>query len=358
MVWAAFAYQFGLVLILLVVYLAIFARGLQILRDRALTVALGASIMCFIGWFIVLAQSPQLLVVQVPLMFFDFPALYKYLLRWLLRGWPVISIGLVIGSVWLFMRFIRDRRDVASLFALGALYIPAIFASLFESDFVSVYTLHLYPVIAVIFAAVAWKVGTLVSDYISQRKSVSKRLAFLVAVPLLLLSSDVNPVAAWRVGDRTYQSEKPPVRNAINFRFYSDFHQDIEGPGLFVKEHMEERDKVAVVGPNYVVQLVHFYVGYVNFALTSEEKAERWGLVKEGNLIHYTSNSEFITDVSELEKLIRNNRGKLWLIGDRRILNENNPMNSNEEMKEALRRLSQDPDYVGRDGITFVLKID
>jgi hypothetical protein len=289
---------------------------------------------------------------------FDFPALYKYLLRWLLRGWPVITAGLVVGSVWLFIRFVENRRDVASLFLLGSIYIPSIFSSIFNSAFVSVYILHLYPVIVVLFSVVVWKIGTFVSGYFSQTKPFSSTVAFLVALPIIFLSPDVSPVEAWNIGERTYQSEKPPIRNAINFRFYSDFHQDIEGPSSFLREHMAEGDKVAVAGPNYAVQLVHFYVGDVDFALTSADKAERWGLVKEGNLIHYTSDSEFVTDVSELEKLIGTHGGRLWLVGDRRILNENNPMNSNEELKEALRRLSRTPDYVGRDGITFALKIE
>lgn len=358
MLGSAFVYQFGLVAIFFVVYLAFFARDRHILRDRVLIAASSAAFVCFGGWFIILATSAQLLIVEVPLVLFGFPALYKYLIRWLAEGWPVMTAILAVGSVWLFVRFLRDRRDVASLFLLGALYLPALFASLFESDFVSIYTLHLYPLIVLIFAFVVWRVGTFAWRRFSFGKAFSGRLAFLCGLPIILLmSQDANPLPAWQVGDRTYQSETHPVRNATNFRFYNDFHQDLKSPGLFVKAYMGEQDRVAVIGPDYMAQLAHYYTGNVDYVLTPEEKARKRGLMKQGDHIHYTMGSAFITDRAELEALIQEYRGRLWIVGDRRILREDNPYHPDEEVKERVRDLVEQPDYVGRDGITFALKV-
>jgi len=356
-VWAAFVYQFGVVLLFLVLYLAVFARDFQIVRDRVLLAASGAAFVCFVGWFALLATSPQLLVVQVPLMLFDFPAFYKYLLRWLVRGWPIITAGLFIGSVWLFVRFLMDKHDAEAFFLLGALYVPALSASLFESSFVPVYTLHLYPLIALIFAMVAWKTGALASSYISRREPLSKRLALAISILLVFLSQDVSPSTAWSISERTYQSEKPLIRNATTFRFYSDFHQDTEGPSLFVKEHMNEGDVVVAIGTNFTMQLFHYYIGNVDYVLASQSKAEEWGLVKQQHLIHYTNGSEFITELSELRKLVRKHRGSLWMLGDYRILREDNPYHTDEAVKAFVRELAARPEHTGRDGFTFALKV-
>jgi hypothetical protein len=358
MIWAAFAYQFGVVLIFFVAYLAIFARDRQILRDHILLAASGAAFICFAGWFIILANSSQLLLVEVPLTMFGFPAIYKYLFRWLIKGWPLVAFGLAVGSIALFARFIKNRHDTAALFLLGALYIPALFASLFESAFVPVYTLHLYPVIILIFAWAVWRIGTVVWSRFGRREQWSSRLAFLFGVSIILVvGADTNPLSAWEVTERTYQSEKPFARNIIPWRFYSDFHQDVKGPGRFVKTHMAEGDKVAVIGPDHTTQLFHYYIGNVDYTLTSKSKAVRYGVVRRGDLIHYTTGCEFIIEPSEMERLIQKHRGNLWLVGDRRILLESNPYHSDEEVKELVRSLSQDPDYIGKDGITFALKV-
>jgi hypothetical protein len=359
MIWAAFAYQFGLTLIFFVVYLAAFARDRQIVRDRILLAASGAAFVFFAGWFVILVRSPQLLVVEVPLVLFEFPAFYKYLLRWLVKGWPVITAGLVIGSTWLVVRSLRDRRDAAALFLLGALYIPALFASLFESAYVPVYTLHLYPLIVLIFGMGVWKVGALTWHYFDLGDVFSGRYAFLLAIPVVLfVSQDTNPLSAWQVSERTYQSEKPRIRSVMTFRVYGDFHQDIKSVGLYVKEHMDEGDKVAVIGMDHATQIFDYYIGDMSYALTTKEKSRDFGIIKSGSLIHYTIGYKFITKPSKLKEIVRKNSENLWIVGDRLILREWYPIKSAEPIKEIVRGLAKSPDYVGRDGVTFAVKVE
>ena len=358
MVWAGSAYQFGLVLIFLAAYLVLFARGARILTDRTLLASLGAAGVSFVGWFVLLLSSPDLILIEVPLVMFGFPAFYKYLLRWLVKGWPVITAGLVIGSTWLVVRSLRDRRDAAALFLLGALYIPALFASLFESAYVPVYTLHLYPLIVLIFGVAMWNVGALAWHYVDLGDTFSGHYAFLLAIPVVLFASqDTNPLSAWRVSERTYQSEKPPIRNVTTFQVYSGFHQDIKGVGLFVRKHMDEEDAVAVIGPGYTIPLYQYYIGDVDYFIASERKIREFSIYKNKKPVHYVTGDEFIHGPEKLERLISNSKKDIWIIGDYGILRESNPYYKDEKVKEIIRNMSEKSDYIGRDSITFAEEV-
>jgi len=357
-VWAGMAYQFGLVLIFFVAYLALFARGSRILTDRTLLASLGAALVSFVGWFVLLLSSPDLILVEVPLVMFGFPAFYKYFLRWLVRGWPVMTVLLTAGSLLLFVRYLRDRQDKKSLFLLGALYIPALFASLFESSYGVVYILHLYPLVTLISSCIVWKISVLAWRYSRLQKVFQKRSSFiLIVVAFLLVSQDTNITFAWKIGERTYQTEKPPVRNVISFSFYYDYHPDIKGASNYLKKNMSEGDKVLVFSPNHMLQIFDFYVGGVDFWITVEGKEKNRGVVRESEIVHYTSNCKGITSILEFDKVLDGSNNKVWIVGDYRTLNEYNPWFSNSKIKEKVRSLVENPDYVARDGITFVKRI-
>lgn len=359
MVCATVFYQFGLVLIILAAYLALYPRSVRIRADRTLLASGVASAICLVGWFIILARSPNLLLVEVPLAMFGFPAFYKYLLRWLVRGWPVMTVLLVGGSVWLFVRYLRDRRHQASLFLLGALYIPALSASLFESSYVPEYTLHLYPLIVLLVAAAVWECSGFIRRSLNLRTSLTRRMVFvLLASVFLLVSHDTNPVFAWQIGERTYQSEKPPVRNVMTFPFYSDYHPDLKGASKYVKENMSDGDKVAVIAPNHKIQISDFYLGGVDFIIMDRQKSQIRGISDNGNHIHYTSGCCFITSIRDIDEKIMNNNQDVWVIGSKRTLDSNNEWISNTRFKDHLKETMGGPDYVARDSITIVKKIN
>ena len=48
--------------------------------------------------------------------------------------------------------------------------------------------------------------------------------------------------------------------------------------------------------------------------------------------------------------------GTTWLLGDRVLLQDDNPY-FDESVKTAIRRLAEKPDYLGLDGQTFVVRI-
>jgi len=358
MVWAGVAHQFGLVLIFLVVYLAVFVRSSRILADRTLLTSLVAAVVSFVGWFVLLLSSPNLILVEVPLVMFGFPAFYKYLLRWLVRGWPVMTVLLAAGSIWLFVRYLQNRHGRKFLFLLGAFYIPALAAGLFESAYVPVYTLHLYPLIILIVAVVVWQVSVLTQKHFGLRKRFSKRTLFVLLAPvILLLNYDTNPARAWEISERSYQSEKPPVRNAITFPFYSDYHPDIKGVSDYLKENISENDKILVFAPDHMLQIVYFYVGKVDFRVTTRKKERGRGILKEGEIFHYTSNCKSITSSAGLEKFVQREGGSIWIISDYRTTDKRNAWFQDSEIREKVRKFTSNPEYVARDGVTFVKKL-
>jgi hypothetical protein len=365
MVWAAFAYQFGLVLIFFVIYLAAFARDLRKLRDPILVAAVGAASICLISWFaILLTAYPQLNSILVMQTLFGFPDLYGYLLAWLIDGWPVMTISLVIGSCVLFARYLRDRSDPAPIFLMGALYLPALAASLFESFQVSRYFFHLYPLIVVIFSWVVFKGSSYVVNRFTFRKAIPRWLIILISIPVLLFASqDANPQYAYSVGGRTYQSKIDPHRGVVSWEFYAGFHQDLKSPSLYVKEHLTDQDKVIVTEPEHMAGIYHFYLREVDYFLAAEEGLHSDALIREkedkqNEYIHYITGSKIISGRKELKELIQKHEGALWLLGDRRLLSENSRVYS-DQMGRFLNRITkqEEYDYVGRDETTVALKI-
>jgi len=357
-VWSSFWYQFLLAFLIVMFYVLIHVNSLRDLRDSALMSSVGAAFICFVGWSVVLIGSDRLTLPEVPLTLFGFPNLYSYFFSWLVDGWTVMTIFLLIGSIMLFIRLVKDRGDHAALFLLGALYAVALIASLFDAYHASRYIFHLYPLVVIIFAMVAVKGGSFVLNRYRFSTTLSRKwVVSLGVLTILLASQDANPLRGLNIGDRTYQSAVDPVRSVMSWRFYAGFHQDFEGPSLFVKERLAGQDKVVAVGIGYMASMYHYYVSRTDYYLTPADDPDVSTLVNEqGEHIQYITGSNVISGVANLEALVQNHNGTVWLLGDRRMLREDNSRYS-KEMKEYLRSLVQGEDYLGRDGITFAVGI-
>jgi hypothetical protein len=357
-IWLSFWHQFLLAFLILLFYVLIHVNNLRDLRDSALMSSVGVSFICFVGWSVVLIGSDRLTLLEVPFTLFGFPNLYSYFFSWLVDGWPVMTIFLLIGSIILFVRLVNDRGDHAALFLLGALYAIALAASLFDAYHASRYIFHLYPLVVIIFAMVAVKGGSFILNRYRLSAILSRKwVASLGVLMILFISQDANPLRGWNIGDRTYQSAVDPARAVISWRFYAGFHQDFEGPSLFVKERLAGQDKVVVIGVGYMASMYHYYTSRTDYYLTPADDPDISTLVNEqGEYIQYITGSNVISGVANLKALVQNHNGTVWLLGDRRMLREDNSRYS-KEMKEYLRLLVQEEDYLGRDGITFAVGI-
>jgi hypothetical protein len=356
-IWAAFIHQFGLVLIMLIIYLAFFARDLKSLTEPALKAAYGVIVVCLVFWVPVLAANTGRKISLIRVLF-DYPNVYKYFLYWFVNDWLIMTAIVGLGCVVLAARFISDRTAPAPLFVLGAIFIPVILTSFLPNEFYEArYTFHLYPLIVMVFAVIVVEAGSRIIKDISMGGSVSRgMMATAIALLALFISQDANPADAWLVGNRTYQSVKDPIKGHINWKFYAGFHQDHKTPGLYVREHLRSEDTVVAVGPPHMIAVYHYYVGRVDYSVAEQIEGFQFRL-KGGKISDHVTGSRILDSLPLLMDIIERDPGRgIWLLCDRMLLVENNHYFS-EPMKEYLLSLARDPIYLGLDGQTFVVKV-
>jgi|GEM_PF-4299435 len=354
----AAAYQVIAAGLLLAVYLAVIVGRRKLATDRTLLAVMVVSAITCGLWLVILVTSAGLGIPQALLEMSSFPEIYKYLFRWLIKGWPVLGILFIGASVWLFARLIRRDEPRVPMFLLGSLYFPAIFASVFESSFVPTYIAHLFPVVILIVVVGVWQIGTIIANRLEVARRVPEpAIMGLLLVVLLLVNADFNIASAYAVGDRTYQSERHPVRNIITFHRYSDLHQDFKGPATYVGRNRHPDDVVAAIGMDYATQIYHFYSGGVDFGISTLEYIDQFGLEADDKIIHYTTGYEYIVGENELRHLLDSYRGRLWILGDLRVLRQGPPLDSAEPLKEVLRDIITDPEFIGEDGFSFATKV-
>jgi len=355
-VWAAFLHQFGLALLLLVGYLALTARGANDLVTPALKVVYGAAAACLVFWIQHLARHP-VYHVDVDYVLLSYPHLSQYVLSWFIKGWPVMSVVLLIGCARLIVRFLPQRTAVAPMFLLGALWLPAALASFQYTPFYAArYAFHLYPLAVIIVALAAVEAGAWCLRALGARTAVMRAVAVAgMTVVALVVSQDADPSRAVAVGSRSYRSPQDPIRGLVNWTFYNDFHQDYKSPSHYVRERLGNGDRVVVLGPPYMAAIYHYYTGGVDYAV-QEAIREYQVRLKDGRVIDRMTASKVIPSVDQLRALVERGPEGLWLLADRRLLVPENHEYS-DDMKAYLRVLARKPDYVGLDGETFAVKI-
>ena len=358
MVWSAFLHQFGLVLVLWVVYVSLFALTARSLIEPPLRVVYGVSGVCLFFWLAVLGRQGPVTPSRIVDVLFGYPNVYQYFLSWFVKGWPVMTGVLAVGSFWLAARWNARRAALAPLFVLGAFYLPVILTGFLRNDFYEArYTFHLYPLMVIIVAATASEAWSRLARAIHLRgRGKRAALASVLGVVALLASQDADPRGALAVSARTYRSAKDPIRGSLNWKWYARFHQDYKSPSLYVKARLAPGDRVVTLGPPHKVAIYYYYVGRVDYSVEEQPKAYQFRL-RNGALMDHVTGSEIIQDQVGLKKVLEGEPGHgVWLLADRMLLVEGNHLFS-EPMKAYLRSLAAHPDYVGLDGQTFAVKV-
>lgn len=353
-VWAGVIHQFTIAALLFLLFVIVFVnRPFECRTSPLITFYVGLAGL-FVGWSIVIFDNASRKISMAKVLF-GYPDIYKYFLTWFIQGWPVLIVVLGVGVGWLLIRYLRNRDDGEALFLLGALLIPIILTSFLKNEFYEArYTFHLYPIVIIVVSTlcVAWVRWALVKLPSRGRRAPA---ATALVIALLVGLGDSNPVSAWSVGDRTYRSTKDPIKGHINWRFYSDFHQDQKSPSLYVREHRRPGDRVIAVGPPHMVAIYHYYSGRVDFSVS--EKVESFHPGTAGRRTDHMVGSPIIDDVEMLHRMVEAEAGTgVWLLCDRRLLVEKNRYFS-ESMKDYLRSLSAAPEFVGDDGQTFAVRV-
>jgi hypothetical protein len=357
MIWMAFIYQFGLVLILLALYIVIFAGNFHNLADPILQVTYVEVTIFLVLWCLLMALNPSTYLNQIVLLMFGFPYFIKYFLYWLVIGWPLMTVIFAIGCIILLLNFIHNRDNSIPLFILGSLFIPAILTSFFSTYAESRYIFHLYPLIVIVFSMISINIVIYFSQYFPCVNAVYR---FFTAIPvivlILLVSQDGNPLYGWNIGNRTYLSSRDPIKSIINWKPYAAFHQDQKTPSSYVREHLLSRDQVIALGPSFMLGVYYFYLGKIDYILLPSKDTLSYGKLKDGRVIDYATGSDVLHGLPMLRELMQKNSGGLWLLGDLTLFDAETDYYSDIE-KEYLSFLTHDADYIGLDGRTFALRI-
>jgi hypothetical protein len=356
MIGSAFCHQFGLLLILLLVYLVIFARDWRTLTEPVLRTVYAVAAVCLVFWIPILDASTERKI-SVTRILFDYPNVYNYFLKWFLIGWPIMTAVIALGCAILALRFISNRTLPAPFFMIGTIFIPVLITSFLRNEFYEArYTFHLYPMMVIVFAMVSFEAWTGIARKLPFGKYGRTAVAAVLFAVTLFISQDANPVSAWQIGNRTYRSRVNPIKGVENWRFYADFHQDHKTPGLYVRDHLKPDDIVLAAGGPHMIALYDYYVGRVEYMIT--EKIEGFQIrLEDGTIRDHVTGSEILDSPARVKKIIDRKDGNgIWLLADRKLLVNDNHYLS-EPMKDYLRSLTKNPDYVGMDKQTFAVRI-
>jgi len=355
MIWAAFLHQFLLVGIFLAFYGVWYVRSLRNLLAPSLKVVYGITGIFVLFWVSAMVGDPTFRT-QLPERLFGYPALYPYFLSWFIKGWPYLTVAFGIGVVGLVVRAVSDPLASAPRFVLGAFFLPLLLASVLSSEhYSSRYAFHLYPLMVM---AVVWLVAKTWEVFVraGTRRGVRVATGLALVVVLLGLNEDFHPAKAWAIGNRTYGSAKDPVRGAVTWKFYAQFHHDHKTPGLYVRERATPDDLVIAVGPAHMTAAYQFYAGRVDVAVPGE--IEHYHLrLRDGTIRGHVTGSRIIDTLPALQQYLDgHSKGDVWLLVDGRMLVDENPLYA-EPLKGYLKRLVQHPVYVGEDGQSYVVNV-
>lgn len=366
---AAFMNQFAVAAGLAAAYLILLPGGFGEFRRRPLGPALVGVVVLGLYWGLYLIRHPEALSSSwqgphsIGAALAGYPPVRERVLHWFWRGWPVMTVVVLVTLAVLLIQFIGNRRRTNCLYAAAAVLMPVLGVAATREIFnESRYHFHLYPFLVVLFAyalasaarfltAAADTLAALAGRRFPGRRAVEGALVMVLA---LLCSPDVSPTAIVHFLNRDYTTPKDPVRSILNWSPYASFHQDHAGPASFVRAQLKPDDRILVVGPTYWNSIYWHYLGRMEYAVS--EKAER--LVRNGVTVHHVTGARCITSVDELEHMLAAESGRrLWILGDLHLLGDQSRYFS-PPMKAKLREFAQKPLLLGRDLDTFVARRD
>jgi hypothetical protein len=214
------------------------------------------------------------------------------------------------------------------------------------------YTIMVYPFYLLIFSwASMLAVERLRDVWTSSHRSIGQwleahRPALPVSVIVFMLvipfTNEEHGVAD------AYESSHLRYKQRIEASWHGfPFHPDHESAGTFVKSRLDVSDIVIAMD----VCQQHYYIGRVNYWLTSLENRNAFGYLKEGRWYDIYTESPILTMEEELEGLLNRYAGRrVWLITSA----ESSPPFT---VPPRTTRLAQER-FVGRDGQTRVYLFD
>ena len=348
------AILFGVVHVFMLSFLALLAwfmlfgetwKDLWSPRLRPTLVALGFSL----GYWTLALSSSAGDWRSVILMSFGFPNVLQYFLYWFAMGWPLFLVATTICCAAMVLRYFSSRNR-AFLYLPAGIIIPAVVASLFSAYQESRYVFHLYPLMVVAFV---WGIVSITDRVVGRASGSVRPVAVLAgtAIVALLATGDVGRLTVAPLG-RSYGEPRDVMRSIISWPAYGCFHQDQMGAARYVRDHMRAGDRVVAIGLPHQLHVYRFYVGQLDAAVTRDEN-RAYQRRRQGRLLDRYTGATLVTDVDDL---LTNDGSTTWLIGDT-VLQSDSVTYFPESVRDDARRVAARTAFVGRDGITYVVRL-
>ncbi len=286
---------------------------------------------------------------------FGYPNVLQRFLHFFLTGWPVIAFGVSLGAALLAWSLFENRRTERAAFVLGALAVPIAAIGFFRSYFEARYFFHLFPLLVALYCFAAVRLADVLAQRVPGRLRTSAFLGVLVLA--LLATGEANPTAAWSVGGRDYSTRRDPAKGVISWAPFAEFHQDHKTPSRFVLDHRSPSDRVVVMGAPHMLGVYAYYLGSgsIDFEIALEDVGKM--RLRGDRRVGWLTGVPVITQPEEVRAILgHRSDGATWLLADRVLLRDDVEY-FDERVKEIVRTLAITPEYVGRDGRTFAVRV-
>ena len=325
-------HQIALALVLLVVYSLLFFNQVHSWRDRPFLLACAVTFLS-VFWWTGYGSYQGFTPGKIMSSLFQYPYLYERFLKFFIPGWPFVMVLTGLGLFFSWYHFISDRRKHMLLMGIASLIGPLLFVSLLSrEDDAARYSFHLYPVMLIL--------GAYGLVQILARLIPQKRLNLSIVSALLFLSllpSDFQLSYALGVHMIDHKKKIAQTMKATGYNFYPDY----KTPSQYIRDKRSDDDLVI----SMLEAIPVYYAGQIDYLWIPKENDDspipRYGFTGKLPRIRF----------SQLEKLLRENRGKpVWLLEDPIPTAK---LNKNFRILEFLETVSRCQVIAGVDGKTF-----
>ncbi len=354
--------QLGVTLVLAILFATWWVRQWSDLRRSHVLVSIAAVAACGGGWFginrAVQGLPPRMAISHL----LEFPNYHGLFLKWMLLGWPAMTLGLAAGLVAIAARAGRGDRVNPAWFALMSLLLPLTLACVLKSRWLEArYFFHMYPQVALVFAVVPVLAAAWLARLVRLRGPVP--VAAVAAVTLaatLWFSQDANPLKSARIPQRSYTDWRDPIKTYISWWVKSDYHQDHAGAAAFVRQRLQPDDVVVVIGPPHNAALYRHLIGRVDYVFGHVDYYPRMMEDAAGHPIDDMSDAIVLDTLAELRRVVEMPRdGRVWIVSDTILSNPDHWLLERYDGPDRtwLRDLTADPAYTARDRRQTVTRV-
>lgn len=327
--------------------------GLGTLDRKSVLVGLIAVAVTLVFWLTYAAstQSWQQLpdtdktssLYRLALILFNYPPIgFKIAGRWL-DAMPILTVvlGLLIG---LSLYTLRGRQDASSsefrILLVLVLAIALAMAALNQLYVQIRYTFFLYPLVLLLALLSVSRLAV----WMNQKNRVTQAAVLGATVGLLVIGEDFNLRHLWNI-DTEQALYRLGYERSRASQYYNRF--DSRSPAQYVNSKRAANDVVVTS-----VVAVPYYLDRIDYFYLSQESHKFTGVVGCRGQRHLWSNAKMVDQPEELEALLAQEQGTVWLITQSRKQAREMP-----ELGRLTEQYRERVEYISSDGTIEVIRI-